>query len=202
MNSIAQPPTSRGFSWQVANELSEIWQQVIAASPRDQIEFGAKAFGFSGDAGNSADVPLWQASSLPNVVSSEPGPDSIAPASVDIIHVNRGSKADWTTIQLRKGQPPEGSIEWSDLSQKRIGYLSAALALATMWAWLLAILRGGPHPNSDWGPGLVAILLMLPALYALFFFLIDWVFGRTSGSTAMARKYMDQVYPPQKKREN
>ncbi|HVT12468.1 MAG TPA: hypothetical protein VHE55_09390 [Fimbriimonadaceae bacterium] len=199
MNSILLPPYSRESVRLEAIDLSGIWGDIMSASPRDQIEFGAKAFGFSGEAGSSADVPLGQASSSPGVVPLDPRPVSPAFASVDIIHVSRGAKTDWITIQVRKRLPPKGSIEWSNLAQKRIGYLSAGLALVTMWSWMLAVLREVPGPSRDWGIGLVAALLMLPALYALFIFLIDAIYGRISGATAIARKYMDQVYPPHRK---
>lgn len=200
MNSIFLPRPSPESARLETLDLSGIWSDVMSASPRDQIEFGAKAFGFSGEAGSSADVPLWQASSSPNDVPSEPRPVTTALASVSIIHVSRGAKAEWTTIQVRKPLPPRGSIEWSNLTRKRTGYLSAALATVTMCTWVLAILREVPDPSRDWGIGLAASLLTLPALYCLFFMVIDAIAGQFSGSTAMARKYMDQVYPSHHKK--
>jgi hypothetical protein len=202
MKTVVMAPSNREFGRPVGNELSEIWQEVVAASPRDQIEFGAKALGFSGDAGSFADVSLRQDSPSPGGVSSEPRPVSRFAASVEVIHVTRGAKADWASIQLSKGLPPRGSLEWSRLTQKRIGYLSAALALLTMGVWGLAILHHVPNSSRASGTGVTALLLMLMPLYTFFYFFIDWVFGKISGSTAMARKYMAQVYPPRTRREN
>jgi hypothetical protein len=38
------------------------------------------------------------------------------------------------------------------------------------------------------------------ATYGLFFLGLDAAYGQLSGATKRARKYMDQVYPPEKRR--
>ena len=202
MNTVLGSSSNRNIGQQVGNELSNICLGATNASPRDHLEVGAQVLGFTGELGDSAvpdqlDAPYLQASAGR---SGQIAPGQRVGNQAHIMYVSREPKHSLRSLGAKETLPPD-SIEWQRLITRRIGYMSAAFALTLTASWLAWIIRGFPRTEPDWMTGLALALLILPAFYGVSFLVFDAVYGMLSGATRRARKYMDQVYPPSKKRE-
>lgn len=191
MNTVFAPPSNGDVGRQTGYEMSSVWQGVGSASPRDHLEFGAKLLGFSGEVGDYAALPDQLAAPRALALAEERAstPVSACAVTLDVIYVRRGNMGSRGVL------PPRDSIEWERLVARRIGYISAAFALASIATSLIWVVRELPRIESGWMAGLIFMALMAPALYGLFFLVIDAVYGLASGATGRAKKYMDQVYP-------
>jgi len=196
MNTVFATSSSGNVGRQSGNEMGSAWKEAGSASPRDHLEFGAKVLGFTGQMCDCADLP-HQDGAAPPVVTSPIEPTFSARAvSLEVIHVDRRAKASLPSVRPRVALPPRESHAWQQLVTRRIGIVSAALALAVTGTWLVFI----GHEQADWKLGFASMALILPALFGLFFFAIDAAYGMACGATGRAREYMDQVFPPPKAR--